>query len=518
MDRLIISAHKSKLLVTPDGNLGDFANYIQTWKAAKCRYDAPNRCTILEVDNLPHATAVFDRAGYRLIPGHGFVQALEDRIQDLRHARAYSETLIATRGLYPYQAEGVEFLAGRKKALLMDDMGLGKTVQALCAAPENEPLVIVCPVGVTAVWEQHIKDWRPDLVETAKVYSPEKMKTMRVLPKVNLILDEAHMYKNFKAFRTQMVRGWARQAKRVWLLTGTPLMSDPKDLWGVLQVCGLGMKAYGSWDRFVKMFQGEKQHFGGHTWGSEPTEEAAAMLQTVAMRRTKEQVFSQLPAKTYTTIPVRLIGAMTMEIDKSLYKIGIRRDLLTGKGAELSAKDITLMSHTRKLLAAAKRSAALTYVKAHADLDDPMVVFSAHTDVIGAIGMLEGWDIITGATPKHIRSEIVKQFQAGELKGIACTIRAAGTGITLTRSNHTLFVDRAWSPAENDQAEDRTCRIGQDRGCRYVDLVANHPLDRLSHEVNARKRRYIDGSVEKVLPQNKLLAELEHIIAQVHSA
>ena len=514
--RLTLTARDDKLAVAPEKPLADFNHYVNAWKAAKCKFHGHSKTALLDLDNLPHAAKAFAAAGYKLIPDKSIAGVLEQRVQDLKHARAYSQALIETAGLYPYQAEGVEFLRGRTHALLMDDMGLGKTVQALCAAPPDEPLTIVCPLGVIAVWKQHLKDWRPDMVERTNIYNPDKMKAVRKIPAGTLIVDEAHYYKNFKAFRTRLMRNWAKQSTRVWLLTGTPLMSDPKDLWGVLQICGLGGKAYGSWEKFLQAFGGKAQHFGGYKWAKTPSPAAAEMLQSVALRRTKKQVQKQIPAKTYTTVPVTITSHSHMAVDKALSVSGVPRDFLRGKDAELSARDITLMSHTRRILSAAKKTAALNYIKAHADKHDPMVVFSAHVDVIDAIGMRDGWDVITGQTPQHIRDEIVREFQAGELAGVACTIRAAGTGITLTRSNHTLFIDRSWSPAENDQAEDRTCRIGQDRGCRYVDLVANHPLDRLSHAVNAKKRRYIDGSVEKVLPKNRLLGELEKLLELVN--
>ena len=85
---------------------------------------------------------------------------------------------------------------------------------------------------------------------------------------------------------------------------------------------------------------------------------------------------------------------------------------------------------------------------------------------------------ITGSDKAADREESVRQFQAGELKGIACTIKAGGVGITLTRSHQVVFVDMDWTPANNLQAEDRACRIGQTKGVVISKLVADHTLDK----------------------------------------
>jgi SNF2 family DNA or RNA helicase len=103
---------------------------------------------------------------------------------------------------------------------------------------------------------------------------------------------------------------------------------------------------------------------------------------------------------------------------------------------------------------------------------------------------------MSGAVNAATRTETVAAFQAGRLRGIALTIGAGGVGLTLTRSPHALFVDLAWTPADNSQAEDRVYRIGQTRGVTITRLIADHPIDQHVTRLLTVKQRTIAASVE----------------------
>ena len=109
--------------------------------------------------------------------------------------------------------------------------------------------------------------------------------------------------------------------------------------------------------------------------------------------------------------------------------------------------------------------------------------------------------------------------RSGEAIGL--TIKAGGTGLTLTKSHHMLFVDLNWVPANNIQAEDRICRIGQDRGCLYKTLVANHEMDMRVHEILAVKMELIQATIkrsseiERALPDVKELERIEEEQQQI---
>jgi hypothetical protein len=136
-----------------------------------------------------------------------------------------------------------------------------------------------------------------------------------------------------------------------------------------------------------------------------------------------------------------------------------------------------------------------------------VIVFSYHRAAVDLLASRPGWAVITGDTPPEQRQHIVTEFQGGRLKGVAGTIQAAGTGLTLTRANQAIFVDLAWTPALNAQAEDRICRIGQTRGVIITRLIAEHMLDERVAELLLVKQKLIESAIEKaavVNPEIKL--------------
>jgi hypothetical protein len=159
------------------------------------------------------------------------------------------------------------------------------------------------------------------------------------------------------------------------------------------------------------------------------------------------------------------------------------------------------------LLSKAKIPSLVEMIEDFEEQGEPVVVFSAYRAAIDLLATRPGWAVITGDTPPAQRTQIEDDFQAGKLKGVGGTIKAAGVAITLTRAHHAIFVDREFTPGLNDQAEDRVCRIGQSRGVIIHDLVADHPLDRLLHEILAGKEATIEASVDAA----RVTGELEPV-------
>ena len=333
---------------------------------------------------------------------------------------------------------------------------------------------------------------------------------------VQAIADEAHYLKNNKAKRTKQFRALAAGAERVWLLTGTPLLNRPPELWGVLQAANIAKKAYGSWMRFVKLFGGYKTDFGME-WGK-PEPGAEVGLSKVCLRRRKIEVLPHLPAKTYRYIDVELNKKQSRECDSIVEELGVVDT--TGPSVDLLgwSGGIAGMSECRKHLAMAKLNTLVALVMEYEAQSEPLVVFSAHRGPIDAIGEREGWKVITGDTKHEERARIVESFQAGELLGVAATIQAGGIGITLTHASHMIFVDQMWTPALNQQAEDRICRIGQDRGCQYTILRGDHELEHLVCGALEYKQEVINESVEKMTtPEDEISVadQLDKIADQI---
>jgi SWI/SNF-related matrix-associated actin-dependent regulator 1 of chromatin subfamily A len=243
--------------------------------------------------------------------------------------------------LYPFQKIGVEWLAGRSRALLADDMGLGKTIQALTAIPERAPVVVVGPLAAKGVWEHEVPRWRQDLVFKAvdrKDFRwPNDGEVIFVtysslpidLPKgategTVLIADECHKVKGFKSLTTQRFRALSASVQRVggkvWLLTGSPLLNRPSELWCILQAAALGKDVFGSYDNFCNEFNSHLDRWGKRTWG-QPSEKVAECLRKVMIRRLKAEVLTDLPSKTHREIPVSLGPEWDTQIEKCIERL-----------------------------------------------------------------------------------------------------------------------------------------------------------------------------------------------------
>lgn len=465
--------------------------------------------------------------------------------------------------LRPFQREGVLYLSARRKALLADDCGLGKTCTALAAryvlgqanGGTLPGCLIVGPAVAKGVWQSECQKFFPDwqmerldglgsfrwpqpgellvtnyalmrsqpcprcqgrkqadegwdcrcckgkgLVPFAPKGAPEGM---------ILILDEAHRARGGK--KSQQASGVRRlsaavraRGGAVWLLTATPLVNRPTDLWSVLQAAGAAQDVFGDYETFFRVCGG-RRGFWGSEWGK-PLPEAAAMLGAFMLRRRKSEVLQDLPGKEVQEILVENLPASCRAACDALQATLAERGLTLEDLLDIAERQerfpsdqkipFELASIVRRELAEAKVGALVQLIEEYEAAGEPVVVFSSHRLPIDVLGKGSGWAAVTGSTPPAQRTELVAKFQAGELRGIAGTIPALGVAVTLTRASHVIFVDQAWNPADNHQAAERLNRIGQDRKVLVRILVADHPIDRGIARILRAKQRRVDVIVE----------------------
>lgn len=418
--------------------------------------------------------------------------------------------------IYSYQVEGVKFLALHNRALLGDDMGLGKTIQALTAIP-NERAIIVCPAALKFNWLNEFKRWRPNdfdiyVCDLNSFFLPKDREIViinfeslpkwllpnkdysnnltaeqkEILSQTTLIVDECHRVKNYKAQMSQKVKTLSSSSKNVWFLTGTPLMNRAADLYGILQAGD--MRALGSWDKFVSLFNGYRTRFG-YEFG-DPKPEVAEMMKRVMLRRLKSNVLKDLPPKIHSSYQVSIRDTDSSDLNTFLLEIALSQGLvesaeelknsMSETAGLINMRDLPSFNHfskIRSLLASSRIPAMLELVEDYEESATPLVVFSAHKAPIQALANRDGWRVIDGDVSPKERTDIVELFQAGKLKGVGLTIKAGGVGLTLTHASNVLFVDLDWTPALNVQAEDRLSRIGQKNSVNVIRMVSNHPLD-----------------------------------------
>lgn len=425
------------------------------------------------------------------------------------HTRnAFPQTKRVTSGypvdlsdLRPYQVDGVRWLSSRDRALLADEQRLGKTVQTLRALPPNASAIIVCPAVVRSVWRNECRRWRPDLtclLEKELSSEPIPPKTVHVisydsLPEptpgwkqgliptsmrhVTLILDEGQWVKNPRARRTIRTRMLSNQCGRTWILTGTPLQGNPDDLRGVLSSAGLfydvfggrGMNAY---DAFLQGFNAkvipinatQRKTVYGNT--VEPWVKDA--LKKVMLRRTRAEVASHLPPKTYQEIVIPGPEDLREYLDSV-------NEAWAGVGQE-ELPPFELISEARAALAKARTEQSIEHVRNRLE-HEPVVVFSAHRAPLVALAARLRASLVLGEASDREREESIQRFQRGATNCIALSIGAGGVGIDLSRANLGVFIDLDWTPGVNAQAEDRLVSMTKLDPIQIDYLVTDHPLD-----------------------------------------
>ncbi len=497
-------------------------------KAETCRWVS------LADEDLPRVIEVCDKL--RVSVPDELRKRMEVGTEDTQLADARA----ATKGLYDFQRDGVRFLALHKRALLADEMGCGKTIQALVALPNNPRVLLICPASLKYNWRDEAAKWRPDLRvtvlsgrESFKV--PERGEIVAInfdiLPSflkpkqkkdeegrlvfstsgkpvmeykipeelqkdfadVHIIIDEAQRVKNYKTQRAQKVTALTMAAGGDWMLTGTPVENNPPELFGVLEVGRMARTVFGNYQIFFRLFNGQKNRWGGTEWG-EPSPEVPERLRRVMLRRLKKEVLKDLPPKRYQYITVNDVGeALSEEMDEALkdWDNNYEEDYLPS---------FEQFSAVLNKLAEARIPAMLEIVESYEESETPLVVFSAHKAPLHALAKRDGWEIITGDTRATDRHAIVSAFQSGALKGVGVSIAAGGVGLTLTRASDELFVDRLWNPSANIQAEDRCHRIGATGERILIKLLtSNHPLDKRINMLLDKKQRLIEKTMDALV-------------------
>ncbi len=436
--------------------------------------------------------------------------------------------------LYPFQKVGALYLEMRERALLADQQGLGKTVQGLHALEHGGRALVICPRIVRPVWVDHCQRLRPDYHVTeikvrAKFRWPEPYELVVVNydilpdrvaappPHVTVIPDEAHYAKagpysqggsSQRGEKTRDLVGLClKNGGRVWAMTGTPQPNEPPDLWYVMKLVRLEKSAWGDWQDFRRMYnavdrritvrRGKRSVEIDRTfWGRTPHPDVRRGFQRVALRRTRKQVLPELPGKQWRTLRVPCMNREATILADNVM-IALRRANLDPDMALLrlvGGPEPPGMSAARRLISGLK-------VRACCDLLDVMepqgqvVVFSAHRAPVEALSTRPRWGALMGGMSEEVREQVIADFQAGKLNGIAATIGSAREGITLTAAHEVIFVDRAWVPKYNEQAEDRVCRIGQNMGVTITDIVADHEFDEILIRVLKVKQERITAGI-----------------------
>ena len=405
--------------------------------------------------------------------------------------------------LLPYQRAGVAYCLRQRRVILGDEMGLGKTPQLIAVAvraqSEGHKVLVVCPPSLREMWRRALTQFAPhlthDVVEGTKPNGVPATDVVIIGDAVltpwapvlesakfgAILVDEAHRFKTEKAKRTKALLGLARGVRAdgyVVLASGTPAVNRPVELVSLLDIVGALQPVFKSAGAFKWRYCDPiKNAFGWTFNGSTNSAELHDKLRgTCYVRRRKDDVLTELPAKRRAQLPVVLTDSQLREY------LRIERDFLAwvfdrgGREAVLKAsraETITQLTAMRQALGKAKVDFAMEHIASLVEADEPVVIFAHHRSVIGAIvdecakrALTDPrWAVVSvvGGMGDDAKQKSVDDFQSGRANIFVGNYQSAGVGLTLTRANQWMSVELPFTPAELKQAEDRCHRISQDR-------------------------------------------------------
>ncbi|XP_076443122.1 DNA annealing helicase and endonuclease ZRANB3-like [Babylonia areolata] len=441
----------------------------------------------------------------------------------------------------PFQREGVLF-AVRKggRCLIADEMGLGKTLQAIAVASyfQSEwPLLIVVPSSLRYAWIEELEKWLPDILPhdinliqggfdtsgivdakitivtygllSCKSSGPVK-EALKARQFQIAICDESHYFKNSRTECCKTVSPLLTSATRCILLSGTPALAKPSELFTQLDALLPGK--FGSFWSFTKKYCAARWEFFGRRrqWradGASNLDELQSRLTSVMIRREKNSVLNQLPPKQRQKILFALKDSQTKKEILSTFeelkpllkrsKSSLAANLLGGdqnsasmgpegvnSGQQTDTNILSRIQRLYNLTGEAKVGPAREYIQMlceNASLK--FLVFAYHHTMMDGLQQTL-WDRkikfvrIDGQTKASDRQLYVQQFQSDKETRVAIlSILAAGVGLTLTAASLVVFAELYWTPGVMVQCEDRAHRIGQTSTVPVHYLVARETMD-----------------------------------------
>ncbi|MEU6254393.1 DEAD/DEAH box helicase [Streptomyces sp. NPDC047043] len=478
----------------------------------------------------------------------GWLAALRERLAEPETQEPVGQPAALAATLRDYQRRGLSWLA-RMTSLglgccLADDMGLGKTITLIALHLHRQsdtstagPTLVVCPTSLMGNWQREIERFAPgtpvrrfhgarrsldalaDGEFVLTTYGTMRLDAHRLAeaPWGMVVADEAQHVKNPYSATARQLRSIGARARVA--LTGTPVENNLSELWAILDWTTPGLLGrLGTFrTRYARAVEG----------GQDPAaaERLARLVRPFLLRRRKSDpgIAPELPPKTETDRAVSLTKEQA-----ALYEAVVRETLAEISGAEsmarrgLIVKLLTglkqICNHPAQYLkeerpTIAGRSGKLELLDELLDTilseGASVLVFTQYVRMarlverhLAARGVNS--QFLHGGTPVAEREAMVGRFQDGEVPVFLLSLKAAGTGLNLTRAEHVVHYDRWWNPAVEAQATDRAYRIGQTRPVQVHRLIAEGTVEDRIAALLERKRELADavlGSGEGALTE-----------------
>ncbi|MCD8020373.1 MAG: SNF2 family helicase [Clostridiales bacterium] len=438
--------------------------------------------------------------------------------------------------LRPYQALGFKWIRTMEEAgfggILADEMGLGKTLQTISALlydydgkkPGTEqPSLVVCPASLVYNWQEEFAKFAPDIQampitggaaarrkalaawDTTQVYIISYDLLKRNIAELTgkdffyVILDEAQYIKNPRAAVSKAVK--TLKARHRLALTGTPIENRLSELWSIFDFLMPG---------FLYSHQEFEQRFAipvTKNKDQEAMETLKKMTSPFLMRRRKEDVLKDLPAKLEEVRYVPISGEQQKLYDAEVLKL--RNTILDDTMGTGKVKVFAELTKIRQICCdpsllfenyhkeSAKREAVMGLIQQAMDGGHRMLLFSQFTSMLALLEedlKTEGipYYILTGSTSKEKRIQLVHQFNEGDVPVFLISLKAGGNGLNLTGADVVIHYDPWWNLAAQNQATDRTHRIGQTRQVTVYRLILKGTIEERILRLQEEKKDLAD--------------------------
>lgn len=432
--------------------------------------------------------------------------------------------------LRPYQEQGIQRAMDLKRLIIGDEQGLGKTLQSIGTivglheqGEDVFPCVVICPASTKINWQREWEKFsnRKAMVltdsvkntwyrfyemgladvfitnyESMKKFFVYKMpkkggmaKEIELYPNVekikSMIVDESHRCKDTKTQQAKIVLKIAQGKNVRILLTGTPVVNKPIDLFPQLAILGR-LQHFGG----GKVFR-NRYCEGGR--GAANLKELNYLLnENCFFRREKKDVAKDLPEKQRQTI---LCDITTRNVyNKALNDF---TKFLEEKGCtdieiarKLRGEIMVKMGELKKISARGKLNEVKEFISEVLDSGEKLILFAIHHEIVDAIlKEFPGAVTVTGRDDQNSKQRSIDAFQNDpKTQLIVCNIKAAGVGITLTASSRVAFIEYPWTYADCVQAEDRAHRIGQVNNVMCTYFLGQNTIDEDLYRMIQEKR------------------------------
>jgi superfamily II DNA or RNA helicase len=435
--------------------------------------------------------------------------------------------------LRDYQKSGLNWMQSLRQnkfaGILADDMGLGKTVQTLALfqlekeqGRLNRASLIIVPTSLVSNWFEEAQRFTPELkvlifhgscrhqddfdqydlvISTYGLIHRDKTRFLDY-HFYYLILDEAQTIKNARTKTTQVIQQ-LRGDHRL-CLSGTPLENHLGELWSLFHFLMPGL--LGDAKQFRQYFRIPIEKFGD----SARRELLARRVQPFLLRRTKSEVAKELPIKTEMTRYISLSGSqrdlyeairlgMEKKVRNAIAASGLGRSHIVFLDALLKLRQVCCDPRLVNMSDAAMAHGTSAKLDVLAELIDALMdegrrvlVFSQFTSMLALIEERlkeKNYDYLKLTGQTQNRQSVVSDFQEGKAPIFLISLKAGGKGLNLTRADTVIHYDPWWNPAVEDQATDRSHRIGQVNPVFVYKLIVSGSVEEVMQQMQEKKRQ-----------------------------